>query len=173
MGCLTIMRSMALCGGLALLAGCASSTEEDENALLKEQVQLLTDRLVAYHQEVRQSQQEVLQAVATGSHPELGMAAAPLSATVVAPNFGAGEALAQANMTMNHAMTNAPITGDVDRDFLAQMIPHHEGAVEMARILVQNGQREDVRKFAESIIAHQQAEIDLMRYWLSAPATPQ
>jgi uncharacterized protein (DUF305 family) len=50
-------------------------------------------------------------------------------------------------------------TGDPDRDFLAMMIPHHAGAVEMARLILIYGRDPLVRQLAEDIIAGQQAEI--------------
>lgn len=54
-------------------------------------------------------------------------------------------------------------TGDPDVDFLAMMIPHHQGAVEMARLVLIYGRDPLTRKFAEEIIAGQQTEIESMR----------
>jgi len=54
-------------------------------------------------------------------------------------------------------------TGNPDVDFLAMMIPHHEGAVEMARLLLIHGSDPVTRKLAEDIIASQQVEIEGMR----------
>jgi uncharacterized protein (DUF305 family) len=64
---------------------------------------------------------------------------------------------------MSKAMEAAPMSGDPDRDFLAMMIPHHEGAVEMARLVLLHGRDPLVRKLAEDIIAGQQTEIVAMR----------
>lgn len=70
----------------------------------------------------------------------------------------------QASMTkMSRDMDAAPMTGDPDKDFLAMMIPHHEGAVEMARLVLLHGKDPLVRKVAEEIIASQEAEILTMR----------
>jgi uncharacterized protein (DUF305 family) len=64
---------------------------------------------------------------------------------------------------MHEEMTAPPQTGDPDRDFLAMMIPHHAGAVEMARLVLIYGRDPLVRQLAEEIIAGQQAEIAAMR----------
>ena len=54
-------------------------------------------------------------------------------------------------------------TGDPDVDVLAMMIPHHQGAVEMARLVLIYGRDPLTRKFAEEIIAGQQTEIESMK----------
>lgn len=75
--------------------------------------------------------------------------------------FGSGM---QAGMkVMMKDMESAPMTGDPDRDFLAMMIPHHEGAVEMARLVLIHGKDPLVRRLAEEIIASQTIEIRTMK----------
>ena len=64
---------------------------------------------------------------------------------------------------MMSAMHGAGASGNADRDFLAMMIPHHEGAVEMARLVLVHGRDPATRRLAEDIIASQTAEIDGMR----------
>ena len=59
------------------------------------------------------------------------------------------------------------MTGDPDKDFLLMMIPHHQGAVDMARLVLIHGRDPLVRRLAEEIIASQQTEIDAMRARLS------
>ena len=64
---------------------------------------------------------------------------------------------------MHKGIAEPPQTGDPDRDFLALMIPHHAGAVEMARLVLIHGRDPLVRQLAAEIIASQQAEIQAMR----------
>ena len=76
-------------------------------------------------------------------------------------------AYAAINAEMHEAM-NIPFTGNADVDFVAGMIPHHQGAVDMARIVLNYGTDPEVRAFAEAVIAAQEAEIKWMTEWLAA-----
>jgi uncharacterized protein (DUF305 family) len=68
---------------------------------------------------------------------------------------------------MMHGMHTAARHGDPDRDFLAMMIPHHEGAVEMARLVLIHGGDPATRRLAEEIIAGQTVEIAAMKQRLA------
>jgi hypothetical protein len=63
---------------------------------------------------------------------------------------------------MMEDMTIQP-TGDVDRDFVAMMVPHHQGAVDMAKAELKYGHNEQLRRLAQEIVAAQQQEITVMR----------
>ena len=69
---------------------------------------------------------------------------------------------------MMHAMHAPGYTGDPDVDFLAMMIPHHEGAIEMARLVLVHGRDPVTRRLAEDIIAGQRIEIEGMQRRLQA-----
>lgn len=66
---------------------------------------------------------------------------------------------------MNQDMGGAPMTGDPDHDFVAMMIPHHEGAVEMAKVELRYGKDPAMRKLAQAIVAAQDKEIVQMHRW--------
>jgi uncharacterized protein (DUF305 family) len=94
-----------------------------------------------------------------GSHG--GHGAAPASAS----DSAATRAYKAANAKMHKDM-DIRFTGDADVDFVRGMIPHHEGAVAMARIVLQHGKDPVIRKLAEEIVAAQDKEIALMQGWL-------
>jgi len=71
---------------------------------------------------------------------------------------------------MDHDMSAAPMNGDVDHDFAAMMIPHHQGAIDMAKDELSYGKDPAMRRLAEEIIVDQKSEIDLMNLWLKKHA---
>jgi uncharacterized protein (DUF305 family) len=56
---------------------------------------------------------------------------------------------------------------NVDHDFAAMMIPHHQGAIDMAKAELSYGKDPVMRRLAQEILVDQQSEIDAMRLWLS------
>lgn len=69
---------------------------------------------------------------------------------------------------MMNGMTVHP-TGDVDQDFVAMMVPHHQGAIDMAQAELRHGHDERLRRIAQEIIVEQQQEIVAMRLALGQP----
>jgi uncharacterized protein (DUF305 family) len=78
--------------------------------------------------------------------------------------------MANVNAHMHARMEIAP-SGDVDRDFMQMMIPHHQGAVDMARVFLKYGRDERLRRLAQAIIVEQGQEIDYMRMLRESPPT--
>ncbi|MDX3809116.1 CopM family metallochaperone [Bosea thiooxidans] len=71
----------------------------------------------------------------------------------------------EANMKMHKDMDIA-YSGDADADFVRGMIPHHQGAIDMAKVVLAHGKDPEIRKLAESVIRDQEKEVALMREWL-------
>ena len=78
----------------------------------------------------------------------------------------AAKALLEAHRKMQQVMMTLS-TGDADRDFISGMIPHHQGAVDMAKVVLQYGRDPEVKKLAEAIIKTQNEEIAWMTAWRS------
>jgi len=74
--------------------------------------------------------------------------------------------MADAMAVMDDGMRRAPMNGRAEHDFITMMIPHHQGAVDMARAVLLHTQDPALRNLALGIIAEQQNEINLMRAWL-------
>jgi uncharacterized protein (DUF305 family) len=70
-----------------------------------------------------------------------------------------------ANDRMHQDMA-VEFTGDADVDFARAMIPHHQGAIDMAAIILEHGDDPELRALAEAIVAAQEAEIAMLRAWL-------
>jgi hypothetical protein len=75
---------------------------------------------------------------------------------------------------MSKMMVDMGITpsGDIDRDFVAMMVPHHQGAIDMAQAELRYGHNEPLRRMAQEIIVTQQQEIAAMRLAVGEPLPP-
>ena len=71
---------------------------------------------------------------------------------------------------MMHMMQSMPttFTGDADVDFMTQMKAHHQGAIEMAKVVLANGKDPSVKKLAGEIVSSQQREVETIEQWLKA-----
>jgi predicted methyltransferase len=78
----------------------------------------------------------------------------------------------QAAMDKMMAQMDIKPTGDVDHDFTAMMIPHHQGAIDMAQAELRYGHNEQLRRIAQEIIVEQQQEIAAMHLALGQPLPP-
>ena len=82
--------------------------------------------------------------------------------------------LAEHDAAMKKMMADMEIkpSGDVDRDFVAMMVPHHQGAIDMAKAELRYGRNEQLRRIAQEIIIEQLQEIAAMRLALGQPLPP-
>lgn len=103
------------------------------------------------------------QGMGQGAAPGGGHQGHGQPSTAATPSTRAFE---EANARMHRDMAIA-FTGNADVDFVRGMIPHHQGAIDMARVVLQFGTNEQTKKWASEIIAAQEREIAEMREWLA------
>ncbi|MCJ9751839.1 DUF305 domain-containing protein [Neorhizobium sp. BETTINA12A] len=77
------------------------------------------------------------------------------------------KAFQDANAKMHKDMA-IQYSGDTDADFVRSMIPHHRGAIDMAKVELAHGKDPEIRKLAQAVIKAQEAEIADMQSWLKA-----
>jgi uncharacterized protein (DUF305 family) len=100
------------------------------------------------------------------AHGEAGGSDHHSAAPAVAPTTdnASTQAYKVANDAMHKGMDIA-FSGDADADFLAGMIPHHQGAVDMAQVVITHGKDPKIKALAQQIIAAQEKEIAEMKSW--------
>lgn len=93
-------------------------------------------------------------------------------ATLPPPAFVASTAksfaalMGDAMAVMDDSMKRAPTTGVAEHDFITMMIPHHQGAIDMAKAVLLNTRDPELTNLAQGIITEQQNEIRVMQAWL-------
>ncbi|QTD94777.1 DUF305 domain-containing protein [Burkholderia anthina] len=106
-----------------------------------------------------------------------------ISGLCASPAFTAGQKaavsdeapfLAENDAAMTKMMDDMSVkpTGDIDRDFVAMMVPHHQGAIDMAQAELRYGRNEQLQRIAQEIVVEQQQEIVAMRIALGQPLPP-
>jgi len=96
-----------------------------------------------------------------GGHSGHGVSTTSMPAT----DTPAAKAYREANAKMHRDMDIA-FSNDADVDFVRGMIPHHQGAIDMAKVAQRYGKDEQTRKWAADIISEQEREIAEMQAWL-------
>src|SRR5471032_1349732 len=97
-------------------------------------------------------------------------AAKPVFVSSTAKSFAA--LMDDAMAVMNDGMKQAPMNGQSDHDFMTMMMPHHQGAIDMATAVLLYSDDPEVRNLALGIIAEQQNEIHVMHAWLKRHPQP-
>lgn len=95
-----------------------------------------------------------------------GMIVGLVFAATAAAQMGFMQAMEASMKQMDRGMVAAPMNGNVDHDFATMMIPHHQGALDMAKAELLYGKDPVMRRLAQEILVDQQSEIDAMQLWL-------
>jgi hypothetical protein len=121
---------------------------------------LVTAALLAACSEKSQSLADYIAAICAAHFRDTSSAEMP---------FLTDNATAMSKMMVDMGITPS---GDVDRDFVAMMVPHHQGAIDMAQAELRYGHNEQLRRMAQEIIVTQQQEIAAMRLAVGEPLPP-
>jgi hypothetical protein len=112
--------------------------------------------------------------LAAGALIALSVAASAFAAGAALTGNDEADFLAENNTAMTKMMDGMSVkpSGNVDEDFVAMMVPHHQGAIDMAQAELRYGHNEQLRRIAQEIVVEQQQEIAAMRLALGQPLPP-
>ena len=97
---------------------------------------------------------------------EMAMPDKPPATFVASSDKPFARLMDDAMAVMDRDMQAAPMNGQPGHDFVTMMLPHHQGAIDMAKAVLLNTNDPELRNLALGIIAEQQNEINVMRAWL-------
>ncbi len=107
----------------------------------------------------------IMMASPAGAQDSASMPGMNMSSSADSGSSPSTPAFREADERMMREMSAPPYTGDTDKDFVFHMMPHHQGAIDMAEVEVKYGKDPDMKRLAKNIIRAQREEIAYMKKW--------
>jgi uncharacterized protein (DUF305 family) len=156
--------------GLALAQ---TDTHHSNDAAANAQTQMMSPEMMQSMMKMMQNCMGMMQMIQAGMGQGMPMQGGGMQGNM--PMMQGGMSDAQAAYVASMSKMDAPMmqamqSADPDVAFVKGMIPHHQGAIDMANIVLQYGKDETVKSWANQIIAAQEKEIAEMQDWLKTRA---